>query len=249
MGQLVRFGTPESRHETGPIQNPDGSVVISAGRLDNRDELIDALDIAGARDRVTNTQLIAAAFLKWRGDTPRRLYGDWAFAAWDPGRRQLFLARDQFGNTALYYHRNENTFAFASSRKALFALPHVPRRLNELRLAQHLVVWVADGAATFHEEIFRVPPGHALTATASGVTDDRYWQPEHIPDLRLPADDAYVERFVELFSDAVRVRLRTTGPAVATLSSGLDSGAVTAFAARELRDRGQSLLAFSPFWR
>src|SRR6266542_1356280 len=221
LGQLVRFVTPESQHERGPVTLASRVVITSAGRIDNRDELIDLLGIAGDRARVTTTALAAAAYERWGRAAPRRIHGDWAFAAWDPNARQLFLARDHFGNTALYYHHAARTFTFASSRKALFALEHVPRRLNEIRLAQHLVLWIADGAATFHEEIFRVPAGHTLTITPAGVVDERYWVPEEIEEIRLPSDSAYVERFLELFTAAVRARVRTNRGIATTLSSGL----------------------------
>jgi asparagine synthase (glutamine-hydrolysing) len=248
LGQLVRHVTPESQFEQGPVTLASGIVVTAAGRVDNRDELTDLLGIAGDRARVTTTALAAAAYERWGRAAPRRIRGDWAFAAWDPAARQLFLARDHFGNTALYYHRGAETFSFASSRKALFALPHVPRRLNEIRLAQHLVLWVADGAATFHDEIFRVPAGHTLTITASGVVDERYWVPEEIEDVRLPSDGAYVERFLELFTAAVRARTRTNRGIATTLSSGLDSGTVTALAARELATRPLLALTSVPLF-
>jgi asparagine synthase (glutamine-hydrolysing) len=248
LGQLVRIVTPESQHERGPVTLASRVVLTAAGRIDNRDELIDLLGIGGDRAHVTTTELAAAAYERWGRAAPRRIYGDWAFAAWDPKARQLFLARDHFGNTALYYHHAAGTFTFASSRKALFALPHVPRRLNEIRLAQHLVLWIADGAATFHEEIFRVPAGHTLTITQAGVLDERYWLPEEIEEMRLPSDGAYVERFLELFTAAVRARVRTNRGIATTLSSGLDSGTVTALAAREIGKRPLLALTSVPLF-
>ena len=245
LGQLLAHNTPESVYERGPIVGDDGVIVVAAARLDNRDELFHTLDIETDRARTTDSQLIAAAFRKWAHDAPRRLYGDWAFAAWDPNTRRLFLARDHYGNTALYYYCDARTFAFASSRKALFALPQVPRTLNEMRLAQILVGWVPDGATTVHEDIFRLPPAHSLAATAGALAIERYWKLEEVADVKLPSDDAYVERFLELYGAAVRARLRSVRPVATTLSSGLDSGSVAALAAREMKRRGETLSAFT----
>jgi len=241
-GQLVTYDGPASMRERGPLTTARGAVVTAAARLDNRDELLDVL--AMARD-ATESQIVAAAWEKWGEESRGHLHGDWAFAVWNPLTRRLFLARDQFGHTALYYHHDATSLAFGSSRKALFALPHVPRRLGELRLVQHLVLWVTDGAATVHEEIFRLPPGHSLTATASSFAVERYWRPEDLPEVRLSNDDAYVERFLELYAAAVRTRLRTARGVATTLSSGLDSGSVTALAARELRRAGKTMIAFT----
>jgi len=203
-----------------------GEIVVATARLDNRDELTPLFG------DVDDRALVAAAYERWREDACTRLYGDWSFAAWDARARRLFVARDHFGNTALYHHRSGDAFAFASSRKALFALSYVPRRLNELRLAQHLAFWPTDGAATLHEDVFRLPPGHHLVVTASGTRLTRYWHPEDLPELRLPNDAAYVEAFLARYDAAVRARIRTSRRIATTLSSGLDSGSVTALAAR-----------------
>jgi asparagine synthase (glutamine-hydrolysing) len=134
---------------------------------------------------------------------------------------------------------------FGSSRKALLAMPEVPRRLNELRLAQHLAFWVTDGGATMHDGIFRLPPGHQLIATESSFRVERYWHPEALPEVRLRDDREYVESFLERYDAAVRARIRTTRRVVTTLSSGLDSGSVTALAARALESNRDVITAFT----
>jgi asparagine synthase (glutamine-hydrolysing) len=239
LGMLADSRTPQSAGT--PILLSDGSVVIAIGRLDNREEL--------ARELACNAEspdsaIMAAAWERWGDDAPRHLHGDWSLAAWSPYTRRLFLARDPFGNTALSYHEAAGFFAFATSARALFAAG-VPRRLNELRLAQHLVSWAVDGAATLHEGVLRLPPGHQLAVTGGRVVVRPYWFPEELPSIRLSSRGAYVERFLELYDDAVRARLRTSGGVAVALSSGLDSGSVTALAARQLRERGDSLIAFT----
>lgn len=230
-----------------PIPVAGGSaIVFASGRLDNRHDLCAALHIEPARRAgISTAALIAAAYERWADDAPRRILGDWAFAAYHPATRRLVLARDHFGHTGLYYHRAGSTLAFASSLKALLVLPHVPRRLNELRLAHHLVAWPADGAATFYEGISRLPPAHVLTADATTLSTREYWHPRDAPDVRLRTDDAYVEHFVELFTEAVRVRLPERGVVASTQSAGLDSSAVTALAAREQLARDERLTALT----
>lgn len=239
LGVVIDTRTPQSA--ATPLRLQDGSVVIAIGRLDNREELAHEL---GCTAEVADAAIMTAAWERWGDDAPRHLHGDWSLAAWSPASRRLFLARDAFGNTALTYHQGAGFFAFATTARALFAVG-VPRRLNEFRLAQHLVSWVADGAATLHEDVFRLPPGHYLSASDGRVQVTPYWFPEDLPDLRLSSPGAYVERFLELYDEAVRVRLRTSDGVAVALSSGLDSGSVTALAARQLRARGRSLIAFT----
>ena len=226
----------------GVLPLPSGGVLVATARLDNRDELLARFELP--RD-VEDRQLVAAAWEWWGERACEQLFGDWSFAMWDPHERRLVLSRDHFGNTALYYHRGARSLLFGSSRKALLALPEVPRRLNELRLAQHLAFWVTDGGATMHDSILRLPPGHQLVATESSFRIDRYWHPEDLPELRLGGDDQYVDAFLERYDAAVRARLRTKRRVATTLSSGLDSGSVTALAARALADRPGALTAFT----
>jgi asparagine synthase (glutamine-hydrolysing) len=236
VGQLVAHRTPEDEHETGPLHLASGVVVTPAGRLDNRDELCAQLEPRRAdRAGTSDGRLIALAYERWGEGAPARLLGDWAFVAWHPSERRLVLARDHYGNTALYYHRHGDTFAFASSLKGLLALPHVPRRLDERQLAQSLVLHVGDGAATMYQGIRRLPTAHMLTFGAGGVSTREYWSLLDVPDVRLPSDDDYLDRLLELLGAAVRSRLRSRAPLAATLSAGLDSAAVTALTARELQ--------------
>jgi asparagine synthase (glutamine-hydrolysing) len=220
----------------------DGGVLVATARLDNRHELLARFDLP---DDVDDRHLVAAAWECWGERACEQLFGEWSFAMWDPRDRRLVLSRDHFGNTALYYHRGAQSVMFGSSRKALLALPEVPRRLNELRLAQHLAFWITDGGATLHDGIFRLPPGHQLVATEPAFRITRYWHPENLPELRLRNDGDYVDAFVERYDAAVRARLRTRRRVATTLSSGLDSGSVTALAARALAGRPGSLTAIT----
>jgi asparagine synthase (glutamine-hydrolysing) len=219
-----------------------GGILVAAARLDNSEALAAQLGLpAGSDDR----QLVAAAWERWDERACEHLFGDWSFALWDPRQQRLVLARDHFGNTALYYHRGARSLLFGSSRKALLASAEVPRRLDELRLAQHLAFWVTDGGRTLHDGILRLPPGHQLVITERACRLSRYWHPEELPELRLRDDGEYVDAFVELYDAAVRARLRTPRRVATTLSSGLDSGSVTALAARALAGQPGRLTAFT----
>jgi len=237
----VLLSHDESASETAVSVLANGGLLVATARLDNRDELLARFDLPSDLD---DRSLVAAAWECWGERACEQLFGDWSFAIWNPHERRLVLSRDHFGNTALYYHRGARSVIFGSGRKALLALPEVPRRLNELRLAQHLAFWVTDGGATLHDGILRLPPGHQIVATESSFRIDRYWHPERLPELRLH-DDEYVDAFVESYDAAVRARLRTRRRVATTLSSGLDSGSVTALAARALAGRPGALTAFT----
>lgn len=247
LGQRLLYNTPEAVYERLPRWVPEARLAITAeARIDNRDELCDHFAVPRAeRPTTPDSDLILRAYLKWGEASPDHLLGDWSFAIWHPDQRKLFLARDHHGNTSLCYWQAGERFAFASAPQALHAIG-APRRLNELYLAQVLISWPAyHGPRTIDLDIQRLPPAHAMMVTPQGTRVWRYWRLEDTPELRLPRRDEYVQGFLEVYDEAVRCRLRSYHPVGVTLSGGLDSGSVTALAARELARQGQRLTAFT----
>ena len=59
------------------------------------------------------------------------------------------------------------------------------------------------------------------------------------------SQDDTIDAFRELYAEAVRCRMRKARSVGATLSGGLDSTSVCALAARELRQQGSRLQAFT----
>lgn len=246
LGQLMLYNTPEAHLEQLPRQTASGLLLTAEARIDNRPDLYRQLNIPQPdQDMMTDSQLIELAYEKWGEACPDRLIGDWSFAVWNPQTQRLFLARDHHGNTSVYYTQDANRFAFSSSREALLALG-VPRRLNELYLAQVLISWSAyHGETSIDLDIKRLPPAHAMTITPEKMAVYQYWNLRDIPELRLPTFEAYVEGFLEVYTEAVEARLRSHAPVSTTLSGGLDSGSVTALAARALQAQGQRLPAYT----
>ena len=237
--------TAEDAWYQPPVRSADGRLVLVAdARIDNRAELASALGIAATdAARLSDADFILAAYQAWGADSPRRLLGDFAFALWDQQRRALFAARDGIGMRVLFYHHSPAQLAMATSAHALTALPEVRPRLNLQKVAEFLVLLPSQDG-TFFEGILRLPPGHALTATGEGIRLERFWSPEPRRPLLLGSDREYEEGFLEVFGEAVRARLRSTGPVAVMASGGLDSSSVAAVAAAQLREQGRTLPTF-----
>jgi asparagine synthase (glutamine-hydrolysing) len=256
LGQALFISTPEAQLEQLPlIDEQSGLAFTAAARIDNRRELIAALALDDRSSVISDGALIWQAYRRWGEDCVNRLYGDWSFAVWQPAERKLFLARDHFGNTALYYYADPHVFAFASSRQALLALNLPSIEMDELYLAQVLISWPAyHGEQTIHRPIKRLPPAHTLTVTPDRLEVRQYWRLEDTPILHLPRREDYVDAFREVFDEAVRARLRapvSDSPSApknniaVTLSGGLDSGSITATSAKILRETDQRLTALT----
>jgi asparagine synthase (glutamine-hydrolysing) len=248
LGHRMLWTTPESLHEQLPLEDKTRKIVLTAdARIDNRDELMAALDLTGHLVReISDSELVLRAYERWGDRCPEKLIGDFVFAIWDERRQHLFLARDHFGVRPFYYYRSDRLFVFASEIKALLCLPEVPRRLNEARVADYLAPMMEDKTVTFYRDIFRLPPRHSITVNRGEARARPYWALDPTREVRFKSNEEYAEAFCELFTEAVRCRLRSAFPVGSMLSGGLDSSAVVCMARALLRaDGNQRLHTFS----
>ena len=236
---------------TGPALHCDrnaGLTVVADARLDDRDSLCAALGVPQSeRAGLADGDLILRAYLRWGEECPHHLLGDYAFAVWDARTRSLFCVRDHIGARPFYYASTAQGFVFAGAVEGVLAAPGVSDALDETSVAEHLTgVMLLTTTRTFFQAVRKLPPGHTLTVEAGAVRLKRYWRPEAAPSARPASDDTYAEEFLDLYTRAIRDRLRGPGPIGAHLSGGLDSSSIAVLAARELRRQGrQPPLAFS----
>ena len=247
LGQLLLFNTPEAENEKYPLIDVSGNIIFMAAcRIDNRAELFSLLDIPNEEKiSITDGDLMFRAYLKWGEEACDRLLGDWSFVAFHKKENKLILARDHCGITALYYYQAADFLAFASSLKGLLTLSEIPRRLNEFRLAQILVAWPGDGEQTCYEGINNIKPGAYLKIENKTLIKRQYWELTEQKDLILQNEEDYYARFREIFSEAVKCRIRSKKNIGISLSGGLDSTSVAAFAAIELAKQNRELYAFT----
>jgi asparagine synthase (glutamine-hydrolysing) len=243
--------TPQSSTETQPLLDSSGAVVVFDGRLDNREEVLASVERApGITADAPDPTLVLATYQAFGDRFPERLNGDFALGLFDPGRRQLLLARDAIGIRPLYYARTPHSFLFASEIKALLAHPQLTPRPNDDHLAQYLL-----GGATCHGDAFtfidgvsNLWPGHMVVLTPRGFRAHRYWDFDPSRQTRFGSFADYAEAFRHHFEQAVRRRLRSAYPVAVSVSGGVDSSAIFCLAEtlrRRNPDRHPSLLGVS----
>ena len=246
VGHLLTYNTPEALHERGAVTCEEDKIVFCfCGRIDNREELCRLLSIPNRSD-LPDGDIALKAFVTWRQQCPEKIYGDWHFAAYDLLSKQLFLARDHYGCTALYYYKQEEHFLFASSIKAILASPHYKKQLNEEHFLNGLLAWHKGiDAATYYKNIYFIPPGSYLLVKEGSIKVERYWFPEKVIERHGKTSQQYADELHHIFEEAVHCRLRSYKPVACQLSGGLDSGSVAVTAAELLKETGKTLTAFS----
>lgn len=247
MGLLHLAGSPESASENQPyISNSGDIVMISKGRLDNRDDLCKIFDINNEqKDKATDSFLIYLAYMKWGAGCPPKLFGDWAFAVYDFNGKKLFIARDHFGVTSFYYAIVNGNLIFSTSIHPVMAYKGFTPEINLVTTAQMLTGWIGFDDSTFFRQIKRLPPATAGFFSGGRLELKKYWTLEDIPEIKFKKEEDYLLKARELFLHSVKARLRNPGKIAVTLSSGLDSGSVTATAAELLEYENRDLFAFT----
>ncbi|MGP6089479.1 asparagine synthase-related protein [Antarctobacter jejuensis] len=246
LGHTSLVTTPEAALEALPLRHEETGCVITAdARLDNREALLTALGPDGPGGNTGDGALILRAYLRWGEGCVNHLLGDFAFAIWDPRRQALFCARDHMGMRQLIYnHRPGAHFAFATEPRALVAMDRVPMRLNEARVVDFLdgALEAIDDEVTFFQDVLRLPAAHCLTVDKNGLRLRRYWRLDPCDRLDLPSNEAYEEAFAEVYSQAVRCRLRSPDTPGLLMSGGIDSTSVAVTAAELLAGSGRGPL-------
>ena len=197
-----------------------------------------------------NVWLIADARIDGAGEPPDRetilraydsfgencvdhLIGDFAFAIWDKRSRRLFCARDHFGVKPFFYARVGNSFIFSNALNALRRDRRVSDELNETAVGDYLAFGLnQDLTTTIFRDIQRLPAGHTITIANGALTTRRYWTPTVKDEIRFRDPQSYIDRFNELFTAAIKDRLRTDRVAI-SMSGGLDSTSIAVIARQQ----------------
>ena len=251
LGHCLMRVNKEDFFEAQPLRDREADLTLVADcRIDNREELAGIFDIDAAELRnMPDSALVLRAFKKWDEACAEHLIGDFAFAVWDGRAKKLVLGRDHMGQRCIHYHRGNGYFAFATEVKALWALPEVPRELNETQIARFLLAAgrQPQPGVTFFNDIFTVLGGAMLTLGADGtLAMRRYWEPGDHPVHRQRDEAYYVETYRHIFAEAVECRVRRLiDPPALCLSGGYDSAAIAALCGPVLQAQGRKLVTIS----
>ena len=213
-----------------PMFNDDKSIaLIFNGEIYNYIELREELKKLGYPFKTTSdSEVIIHAYLEWGIDCQNKFNGMWAFALWDDNKQQLLLSRDRIGEKPLHYAIFEKTLVFGSEIKSILAygIPKIP---NAELLEIYLYLSYIPAPFTFYKDIHKLKAGHCLVIHGNEVNEHQYWDLPEIDENNMVSNKNEVfENFEYLFTDSVKIRMRSDVPYGAFLSGGLDSSSIVA---------------------
>jgi asparagine synthase (glutamine-hydrolysing) len=227
-GHKMLWTTPESLYENQPLVSSNGSLVLTADiRIDNRDELIQKLNInKNEFNVISDADLILLAYQKWGEECPKQIIGDFAFVIWDTKNKKLFSVRDRLGLRPFYYASDDKHLIFASEISALHDIVPFRKKPNINAIRCYLNCDAIDYDQTFFENIFCLPPASQMLYSRHTLQKSKYWQ---LSDCDVKQDISFKEaskKFSNLFEQSVKSCLRSAYTIGCELSGGLDSSSV-----------------------
>ena len=125
---------------------------------------------------------------------------------------------------------------FGSEIKSFLQHPGFRTKLSTSHLLEYFTFQNIFTDGTLFRGVTLLAPGHTLTVRLDGSEPERrcYWDFNFAEPDDPASDEEYVEELDRLFRQAVERQLVSDVPVGAYLSGGMDSGSITAVAARTL---------------
>jgi asparagine synthetase B (glutamine-hydrolysing) len=224
------LGVSLAEADDASLSSDEELAAVIAGTLDNRGELTD--ELARMNVRVPGgsaADTVLAAFRAWGDDAPVRFRGPLAGAVSDGTRLRCF--RDHLGFGTLFLRDDDERFYAASEARQVLAGAQA-ERAPDLDAVTDIFYGRLAERRTSLRGVERLPRASlAAVGPTRGWSPERYWDPRDLLEsARVTAAEAQ-ELLVQTMSQAVRRCL--SGRDALSLSGGLDSSTIAAFAASQ----------------
>lgn len=164
----------------------------------------------------------------------KNVIGDFSLVWFDARDGSLWLARDHFGMRPLYYARLNEGWAVASQPGMIMGIPEVSGEADPSYVVRfgsmHYRMIDNDPEGSPFRDIKQVPSATTVHLMPDGTHHiHRYWTVQDFSDFTTSTPEL-AEQYRELLQSAVSRRLARYPRRAFTLSGGMDSSSVLAFA-------------------
>jgi asparagine synthase (glutamine-hydrolysing) len=242
-----------SENASQPMDFMGKYVITFNGEIYNYLEIKNKLKAKGIIfNTKSDTEVVLAAYHIWKEKCLMEFDGMFAFAIYDREKKEMFCARDRFGEKPFYYSLCENKLAFASEMKAIWAIG-CKKKQNEKMLfnylANDLVENPIDQKDTFFENIFKLKPSHYFIYKGDRrIEQKKYWSIDLSKTTEMDHDSINL-KFLELLDTSVTRRLRSDVSIGCSLSGGLDSSTIVSLISKHLQNNYTFSARFNDFER
>ena len=212
-----------------PLLTEDNRFVfVYNGEIYNFIELRSELESLGHVFKTkTDTEVFLKGLILEGPSFQLRCNGMWSFCLWDRKKKTALFGRDRFGKKPLYYSLiGNNKLVFASEMKGIFPFLDSVQPNEKINTYLQLPQNYENSEECVIAGIKRLPAGHYAIYNNGRFESLRWWNTlDHLVDVPDSYQDQ-VEKWREIFLDAVKIRMRSDVRIGTAISGGLDSSAV-----------------------
>jgi len=190
----------------------------------------------------SDTETLLACIELWgMKQALQKTRGMFAIALWDSQEKQLYLARDRYGEKPLYYGWQNDSFLFGSELKALKKHPDFKGVINRDALNLFIKYSYIQAPYSIYEGIYKLEPGTYLCLKVKAYKKNKdqtlnsevYWSLKETSHKSLSAPNLCDERSAinqldDLLSNVIEEQMISDVPLGSFLSGGIDSSTITA---------------------
>ena len=129
--------------------------IVSNSRIDNKEELIELLNIP-LNDELSDNAILLKMYLEFGNEFVKKIEGDWTLAIWNQSQQEILIARDQLGTSALYYRLTDAYFAFSTYIGGLIESDPKTVKIDEIYLAGILTAWDTQSNKTSNSSLLLI---------------------------------------------------------------------------------------------
>lgn len=183
----------------------------------------------------SDTEVIMAAYDFWGTECLNKFNGMWAFVIYDIKEDKIFLSRDRFGIKPLYYYLDDKYFMFSSEIKGILNNSYYVVKPNYEFLKDFIKTYPKDYIEeTAFKDIYKFPKANYVEIKINelnkftSLKKEYYKLTYNSTNSTFKSDEInyFKDEYINLLTNAVKLRLRSDVPVGTSLSGGLDSSSI-----------------------
>lgn len=213
------------------INDKNSNIIIFNGEIYNYVELkkdLQSKNITFKSDG--DTEVLLKALEIYGIDVIEKLNGPCSFLFYNKNENKVYISRDKWGKTPLYYYIDENDFIVSSEIKSIFYILNKKRVIRK----KHIEKFVkynflpSHEKETLYEDIYQLCPGDIgeINLNEKEYKIKKY-DLNKISNLIPEENKSSIQQVVE---DSVKIRLRNDVKTAVLVSGGIDSTIVVNYA-------------------
>ena len=197
----------------------------------------------------TDTEVIYEFIKNLKIENLEKVNGMWAFAYYNEKKHELILSRDLMGERHLFYTINNNELIFCSEVQPILA---ASIDSIEMDFESMIASWKFNSSLpgkTLMKNIFRIKSGTNMSILNNKIEVNQFQKlhPEKWFDFfnSSPSIERVNEKFIEIFSKEIDLRIPRDIKYYITLSGGIDSSTIAYFLKKILKENVNSIYLIS----